>query len=68
MNSSNNITSSIRSIDINDIIQLKEIIDKLELFPSELLNDMMKNYFHPTDLENPTEFWITTELQDSNTT
>jgi len=48
----------IRPIHTGDLEGLKEIIDLNELFPSELLDDMIQPYFEES---SEGEFWITYE-------
>lgn len=52
------ITQSIRKVNKDDIPSLKEIIDSSELFPSDLLDDMMGDYFSN---EISTDIWLTYE-------
>lgn len=52
------INSNIRSVVPNDLSALKTVIDSSNLFPSDLLDDMIANYF---DGNNETDFWITYE-------
>lgn len=44
-----------------DLPALKEVLDTLELFPSEMLNEMISDYFNNPD--NP-EFWFTAVAND----
>jgi len=49
----------IRPIHTGDLERLKEIIDLNELFPSELLEEMIQPYFEESSKE---EFWVTYEV------
>jgi len=49
---------TIRPIHTDDLDRLKEIIDLNELFPSELLDDMIQPYFEESSED---EFWVTYE-------
>lgn len=53
--------STIRMINKNDISELKKVLDSIELFPSEMLDDMITDY-----LENPEseEIWFTATEND----
>lgn len=44
-----------------DIAAVKNVLDAVALFPSELLDEMTHSYF---ELENTTELWYTYTLQD----
>ena len=46
----------IRPVVLNDIDDLKIVIDSSELFPSEYLEDMISDYFNNSDSE---EIWFT---------
>lgn len=50
----------IRPIERSDLASLKSVLDNCELFPSEYLDDMIKDYF-----ENPEtqDIWFTVEEQ-----
>ena len=50
--------NKIRLVNRNDLDALKKVIDSNELFPSELLDEMIQPYFREG---NDTEFWITYE-------
>src|SRR5574344_782634 len=50
--------NKIRLVNRNDLDALKKVIDSNELFPSELLDEMIQPYFREW---NNTEFWITYE-------
>lgn len=45
----------IRPAIASDLAALKTVIDASDLFPSEMLEDMMSNYFND---ENSGEFWF----------
>ncbi len=49
--------SEIRTITKNDIEHLKEVLDSIELFPSEMLDDMSSNFFNNPDTQ---DIWFTT--------
>ncbi|OJJ16562.1 GNAT family N-acetyltransferase [marine bacterium AO1-C] len=51
----------IRKVNKQDVQALKEVIDSAELFPSELLDDMISDYFN-----NPSSphIWLTKEVND----
>ena len=51
-----NIDTNIRSVTPNDKPSLKGVIDANELFPSEMLDDMMSDYF---ENENSQDIWLT---------
>ena len=48
--------NKIRKIEKDDIGALKSVLDSIDLFPSEMLEDMMSGYFSDTDTG---EFWFT---------
>ncbi len=52
---------TIRSIEKQDVVHLKNVLDSIELFPSELLDEMISGY-----LTNPEsgEVWFTALLED----
>lgn len=50
----------IRSITKRDIPHLKNVIDSTGLFPSELLDDMIADYFNNS---NSSDIWLTLELE-----
>jgi len=52
------ISDKIRPIKLEDIPALKTVIDANELFPSEMLDDMIADYFRSEDTN---EFWFTYE-------
>ncbi|MEO1434415.1 MAG: GNAT family N-acetyltransferase [Bacteroidota bacterium] len=43
----------------SDLPQLKQVLDSIELFPSEMLDDMIADFFHHSD--SP-EIWLTAEV------
>jgi len=47
----------IRKVIHQDIDVLKEVLDSSELFPSEMLDDMIHDFFHN---ETSTDIWLTT--------
>ncbi|TAD96343.1 MAG: GNAT family N-acetyltransferase [Bacteroidetes bacterium] len=53
--------SKVRKVNPQDLEALKIVIDTNELFPSELLEDMMKDYFNNPDTQ---DIWLTTEFND----
>ena len=53
--------TKIRNVYIDDIPQLKKVIDSSELFPSELLDDMISNYLTN---KSSGEIWITSINDD----
>ena len=52
------IDPNIRAVTPNDMAALKIVIDGSGLFPSEMLDDMIADYF---DNENSPSFWLTYE-------
>ena len=46
----------IRPSRVDDLPALKTVIDANELFPSEMLDEMMSDYF---DDQNSSELWLT---------
>ena len=44
-----------------DVVQIKKIIDSSELFPSELIDDMMASYLNNTA---PHEIWLTAKRKE----
>lgn len=53
--------TTIRKVEKSDVAQLKVVLDSIELFPSELLDEMIADYF-----ENPAseDLWFTA-IQDN---
>lgn len=51
----------IRKIEKKDIPHLKNVIDSTGLFPSELLDDMIADYFNNP---NSSDIWLTLELDE----
>lgn len=49
--------SEIRTITKNDIEHLKEVLDSIKLFPSEMLDDMSSDFFNNPDTQ---DIWFTT--------
>ena len=47
----------VRAIKKKDIEDLKAVLDSIELFPSEILEDMISDYFNNPDTE---DIWFTT--------
>ena len=52
------IDTNIRPVKPNDMLSLKAIIDANDLFPSDMLDDMMSDYF---ENKNSSDFWFTYE-------
>lgn len=50
------INKNIRPVTPNDMPALKKVIDANGLFPSDMLNDMISDYF---DNNNSSDFWLT---------
>jgi ribosomal protein S18 acetylase RimI-like enzyme len=50
------INKNIRPVTPNDIPVLKKVIDANGLFPSDMLDDMISDYF---DNDNSSDFWLT---------
>lgn len=48
----------IRSVTPSDILALKQVIDSSELFPSDMLEEMMADYFHN---DSSADIWLTYE-------
>jgi len=48
--------SEIRDVSPNDVEAIKTVIDSSELFPSEMLDDMIKDYF---ENESSSDIWLT---------
>jgi|GEM_PF-5614657 len=55
------IANNIRPVVAQDVAALKGIIDASELFPSEMLEDMMSNYF---DNDESQDIWLTGAIED----
>ncbi|KOY86445.1 acetyltransferase [bacterium 336/3] len=53
--------AEIRTITQNDIQELKNVIHSTELFPSELLDEMVQSFL---DGQNTQEVWITKEIDN----
>jgi ribosomal protein S18 acetylase RimI-like enzyme len=53
---------NIRNIGKQDLPALKRIIDSVELFPSDLLDEMTNSYFENPDTE---EIWLTKTIEES---
>ncbi len=52
----------IRKIEKNDLPHLKNVIDSTGLFPSELLDDMIADYFNNS---NSPDIWLTLEVDEA---
>lgn len=52
------INQNIRPVIPNDVPALKKVIDANDLFPSDMLEDMIFDYF---DNDNSSDFWLTYE-------
>ncbi len=52
----------IRPSRVDDLPALKTVIDANELFPSEMLDEMMSDYF---DDQNSSELWLTDQDKDA---
>lgn len=50
--------NQVRKIKKSDISALKEVLNTIELFPSEMLDDMISDYFNNPDTE---DIWFTEE-------
>ncbi len=50
------INQNIRPVTLNDIPALKKVIDANGLFPSDMLDDMISDYF---EHNNSSDFWLT---------
>ena len=48
--------NDIRKVKRNDVSALKEVLDSIELFPAEMLDEMIANYFHNPDSQ---DIWFT---------
>lgn len=48
--------NEIRMVTKNDISDLKQVLDTIELFPSDMLDDMISDYFNKPETE---EIWFT---------
>ena len=46
----------VRAVQINDVESLMEVLDSIELFPSEMLDDMIEDYFSN---EESMDIWFT---------
>lgn len=53
--------STIRKVNASDVGALKKVIDSSELFPSELLDDMMEDYFSD---QSSNDIWLTRDEAD----
>ena len=55
--------NGIRAIKREDIPALKEVLNSIELFPAEMLEDMISDYF-----DNPAtqDIWFTKIEEDTN--
>lgn len=51
----------IRKVEKSDLNALKEVLDSIELFPSEMLDDMIADYF---DNANSEDIWFTSTEND----
>ena len=56
--------NKIREIKADDIIELKMVISANELFPADMLDEMMSSYFNG---ENNNELWLTYEEEKAIT-
>lgn len=52
--------TNIRPVTPNDLPALKTVIDANDLFPSDMLDEMIASYFHKEDIN---EFWFTYEYE-----
>lgn len=52
---------TIRKVRQDDIVALKEVLDTIELFPSEMLNDMIADYWNNPDSKS---HWFTAVKND----
>jgi ribosomal protein S18 acetylase RimI-like enzyme len=55
-------TTSIRKVQKDDLNQLKIVLDSIELFPSEMLEDMIADYFENQDTQ---DIWFTATHHDT---
>lgn len=55
--------SNIRAVQPNDIFSLKKVIDANDLFPSDMLDEMLSDYFDDTNTnqEQSSDLWFTYE-------
>ena len=51
----------IRMVDQRDIEDLKQVLNSIDLFPSEMLEDMMYDYFHNPETQ---DIWFTESEDD----
>ena len=54
--------NKIRAIQQQDLTHLKAVIDSNELFPSELLDDMVGGYFNDASTQ---DIWLTLDVEDT---
>lgn len=53
--------NGIRKVEKEDIEALKEVLNSIELFPAEMLDDMISNYFNNPNSE---DIWFTKTEND----
>ena len=56
--------SAIRKVTANDLTALKKVIDSSELFPSDLLDEMIGNYLQNN---SSSDIWLTKDYDDTPT-